>query len=135
VHKGIEYESVPFNSGTRNFPIGQIVDALSFSLMETTAYGAISYMRAWKNMVIDDQGNFGLPATYKKPVTLEGLDETGATVVTFQWLDCSPTRVESYDFDGSQTGHVSAQVTLAIDNVAVPQVGSGSTPTFTPTSS
>lgn len=114
---GIEFEPVAFNSGTRQFPNQRTVDSITMVLAEDTKYSVIRYLRAWKNLIIDDNGNYGLPAQYKMPIQLQPFDSTGKSNMTFSWSGCCPSHVDAYDFDGSTTKHVTCSVTFVVDGM------------------
>jgi hypothetical protein len=115
-HKGLDYEPAPFNAGSRNFPTARVTDGITITFAETSGYDVIRLFRSWKNLVIDDDGNFGLPSQWKKDITLSPLDETGDSVGSFRYTGCSPARVDPYEYDGAHTSHVSAVVSFSVDN-------------------
>jgi len=112
---GINFEPAVFNSGERQFPNLRTIGAITISFIEDTNYSILQYLRAWKNLIIDDDGNYGLPASYKKQIQLQPYDETGQSNITLSWSFCAPSQIEPYDFDGSQTRHVTCSVTFVVD--------------------
>lgn len=126
--KAVEIEPVVFNAGVRHFPTGWSVDNLMITFVEALKYDVVVAIRKWIDAVVDDDGNYSLPATYKKPVTLEGLGYDGKTQCTFEWTDCMPQRLDGYEWDGSASNHLSPALALSVDGVKAPQLASSSTP-------
>lgn len=124
---GASFEPAPFNSGERQFPNMRTIGQITMTLAEDTNYSVIQYLRAWKNLIVDDNGNYGLPSNYKKQIQLQPLDETGASNFTFSWQGCAPTQVDAYDFDGSVSKHVSCNVVFVVDSMDPFSVSSTST--------
>lgn len=118
--KAIESEPVPFNSGIRTFPTGFSVDALTLTFYENIKYDVAKSFRAWIDAVVDDDGNFSLPAVYKKEMRLEGLGYDGSTLVTYVWQDCMPQRLDGYDWDGASTNHISPTLSMHVDSAKAP---------------
>jgi hypothetical protein len=125
--KAIEIEPIVFEGGVRHFPTGWSVDNLTIVFAEDIKYTVVRAFRSWIDTIISDTGEFGIPGGqkgYKKNVTLEALDETGATVQTFTWTDCSPQRLDGYDWDGTQTMHVTPSLTMAVDGLTLQNANS-----------
>lgn len=122
--KAIEIEPVPFNAGTRNFPTGWSTDVLTLTFFENISYDVAVAFRSWIDKVIDDDGNFELPANYKKEMKLEALGYDGKTLVTYKWKDCMPQRQDGYDWDGSATNHISPTLIVHVDTAVKPTFGS-----------
>lgn len=120
-HKGIEYEPAVFAGSSRHFAVGFAVDALNMVLAETLSYDVVKAFRSWMDIVIDADGNYGLPAKYKKTIRLQPLTEGDDTAVTFAWSGCSPQRIEGYDYDGSQTNHIQSTITMSVDTAIAPE--------------
>jgi hypothetical protein len=116
---GINFEAAAFNSGERQFPNLRTIDIINMVLMEDTNYSVIQYLRAWKNLIIDDQGNYGLPSTYMLPIQLQPYDFTGNSNITLSWPNCAPSRIDSLDFDGTASKHVTCAVAF-ITNIMDP---------------
>ena len=114
---GVNFEGAAFNSGERQFPNMRTIEPISMTLAEDTSMSVITYLRAWKNLVIDDNGNYGLPSVYKQALMLQTFDETGAVAKTLTYQGCAPSRVDALDFDGSQTRHVQVNVAFVVDYV------------------
>jgi hypothetical protein len=114
---GINFEAAPFNSSERQFPNLRTIGQIQMVLAENTSFVVIQFLEAWRLLIIDDNGNYGLPSAYKQPISLQPLDETGAANVTLTWEGCNPTVVDSYTFDGSSSHHVSCSVTFTVDQM------------------
>jgi hypothetical protein len=115
--KGVAYEPAAFNAGERKFPAARTLDTLGITFIEDTSYNVFQYLMAWKQAVVDDYGNFGLPKDYKKKIQLDSLDEQGNVILSFSYSYCSPTRIDSIDFDGTATKFVQINAYFEVDNV------------------
>lgn len=122
--KAIEVEPVPFNAGVRFFPTGMSTDTLTLTFYENIKFDVAQSFRSWIDSVVDDEGNFGLPANYKKEIKLESLGFDGKTLATFAWRDCMPLRMDGYDWDGASTNHISPSISMNVDGVKKPVIAS-----------
>ena len=127
-HRGIMYEQTPFQAGARNFPTGFHTDNIQIVVVENDRFLFTQVIRAWAALVIDLTGAYGLPATYKKSITVDALDETGAVLETFSWDFCSPTVQDPFDWDGASTHYLLTGCGFVTDG---PRTASTSTPTGT----
>jgi hypothetical protein len=114
---GVSFEAAPYNAGERQFAVMRTIDALQISFAETTNFDVMKYLRAWKNLIIDDVGNFGLPASYKQNIQLQPLDETGEAILTYSWQGCAPSHIDVITFDGSTSHHVLVNATFTVDSL------------------
>jgi len=114
---GVSFEDSPYNAGVRQFPSARTIEQIQIQLVEDTSLTVLKYLRAWKDLVVDDQGNFGLPSKWKQVISLEPLDETGKSVGTLSWTGCGPTRIDSLNFDGASSRHISINVTFVVDAI------------------
>jgi hypothetical protein len=115
--QSLAYEPAPYNAGERKFPSVRTLDVIGISFLEDTSYSVLNYLLGWKNLVVDDSGNFGLPAIYKKQIQLDSLDVQGNVIKSFYYPYCSPTRIDSIDFDGTATKPIMINAYFEVDNV------------------
>ena len=114
---GVSFEASPYNAGERQFAVMRTIDALQMTFAETSGFDVMKYFRAWKDLVLNDDGDFGLPGVYKQAIKLEPLDETGKSIITYTWQGCAPSRIDPIAFDGSSTHHVTESVLFTVDSL------------------
>ncbi len=132
--KNLDVEPIVFQAGVRHFPTGWSVDNISLTFAEDISYDVASAFRSWIDIVVSDNGVFGLPGGtngYKQQISLQAIDYTGAVDCTFTWTDCMPAKIDGYDFDGTATQHIMPTVSFAVDSIGVLTLGNTATPTFT----
>ena len=111
----LDSEAVPFQSGSRNFPVGAVSDTMSIQFIEDSNLSVTQYFLNWRALVRDSLGNFGLPSKYKQAVSLTPVGFDGSDVGVFSWASCWPLHITVADFDGMVNGYTSVTVTLAVD--------------------
>lgn len=114
---GIAFEPVPYNAGERKYPATRTLDVIGITFVEDQNYSVLTYFKAWKDLVVDDSGNFGLPSTYKKQLQLDSLNEQGEVIHSFTYPYCAPTRVDSLEFDGTVSRFLPVTIYFEVDNV------------------
>lgn len=114
---GVTFEDAAFNAGTRSFPSSRTVDQIQIQLAENTSLDVLNYLRDWKNKIVNDRGDFGLPSEWKKDISIELMDETGQVIDKLSWYGCGPTRVDALTFDSMSSRHISINVTFVVDGM------------------
>jgi hypothetical protein len=115
---GVSFEDSPFNASTRQFPSARTLEQIQIQLVEDTSFTVLHYLRAWKDLIVNDRGDFGLPSKWKQNISIEPQDETGKKAGTLTWTGCGPTRIDALTFDGNSSRHVSINVTFVTDSMA-----------------
>jgi hypothetical protein len=113
---GIDYEQAPYNSGLRNFPVGRHIDAITVQVVENQKLSFWRYIIAWQLLIIDKKGNYGLPKDYKKPITMDAMDEGGNTIARFGWKDCSPQKPDQLEWDGAHSSYMANSCSFMVDS-------------------
>jgi hypothetical protein len=114
---GVAFEPSPYNAGERKFPAARTLDVVGISFIETSKYQVLNYMWAWKRLVVQENGNFGMPANYKKPIQLDAFNQQGIRTRSFRYPYCAPSRIDNLEFDGSGTKAITVNVVFEVDNV------------------
>lgn len=115
-HKTIEHEEVFYNSGHRFFPTGTQIAPLAVTFLENEAFTVAQFYTAWRNLVIFENGNFGLPKDFCKPLTFTPLTSQNKEVLPRLYEDCFPISLEGEQFDGASTNFITSTITFLSNN-------------------
>lgn len=83
----------------------QDISDLSVSFYEDNAGNSAQYIERWRQLIRDDNGNFGIPSPttasgYYKPISVYVLGPNSRVLLELIFLDCWPTTRESYRYSG-----------------------------------
>lgn len=109
-----------FTSGTvRHYPGMQDIDQIAITFYESHDYKVTQWLKTWTNQVKDDNGNFGLPVTYKRNIVLNMFSKASTQpvhVVTYG--GCWPTDKGAFELNYSdETGRMVIQANFSVDTV------------------
>ena len=101
-----------------NFPGRVNVDSFAIKFYEDSDYTVTNYLIMWRQKVINDVGDYGLPAQYKKPIVCWAYNCTGEKQTTFKLLGCFPEKIGGYNFDNSNSGLITLNCAFSCDWVS-----------------
>jgi hypothetical protein len=103
----------------RHYAGAYSADQLTLTIYsDQTGYG-VDYINKWQRTIVTENGYFSLPSRYKRNVVVSLLDAKAQTVVTFTFVGCWPTGVESYNLEGGNATVLHTTVQLSCDNVLI----------------
>ncbi len=109
-----------FNTGSNTYyPGTNDIDALSITFYETYDYRVSQWLRQWRLLVVHDDGNYGVPAEYKKKMFVQMYSSQGNIAQTLTYHGTWPTDKEaislSYD---DETGRITVDAQFSVDSMS-----------------
>lgn len=114
-HIGINSVQRFYSARTINFPGRMSVSSFTINFYETDTYQVTDYLALWRNNVVNDNANFGLPCDYKKDVRLFAFDYQGNYAAKFILSGVYPELVSSYSYDGTTSDRLKVSCTFSVD--------------------
>jgi hypothetical protein len=97
-----------------SFPTHGTVDDVTITFVEDSSYSITSYLEIWRNTVLSNNGDFGLPYDYQKTITLEPLDETGKVKAIYKFINCYPVSRHALEYSGESTALAKVSATFKV---------------------
>lgn len=114
-HVGINSVQRFYSARTINFPGRLSVSSFTINFYETDTYQVTDYLSLWRNNVVNDNANFGLPRDYKKDVFLFAFDFQGNNTAKFILSGVYPENVQAYSYDGTSSDRLKVGCTFSVD--------------------
>lgn len=105
--------------GQMYFPKDRNVDAMTMTFYEDLTYTVYKYFQTWRNRVLDNNGNYGLPVNYKRTIQVIMNDYAGSDALTVTYNGCWPTRPADMTPDGETSGRIIATCLFSVDNMTL----------------
>lgn len=110
----ITEETEFFGGSSDYFATTTTIGDLSMTFFETGDYDVLEYLYHWQMLVVDTDGNYGLPAVYKKPITIEALKVTGKVGKIFRLLKCWVLTVTPLEYTSASSERIICTATLKV---------------------
>lgn len=109
-----------FVAGTNlHYPKDFNVPPLSLTFHEEKSYSALRYLNAWRQLVVDNAGNYGIPKDYKRDLKITLVDLNGKDAMTITYIGCWPTHPMGYTLDSDSSHLVVTMCTFSVDKVRI----------------
>lgn len=92
------------------------VGGASIKLYTDVSGISFNYPNAWLRSIRRNDGQWGLPASYKKDIIIFVLDSTRQVVVDIRLVGCFPNTWQSYNFEASASSPLFTSLDLSVDD-------------------
>lgn len=124
--QGIDIPQVTVSSNPRkysgrdlNFPGRVNVQSFSIQFYEDRNYNVTNYLNLWKQAIVNDNGDYGLPVQYKKPIRVYSYDEDGFKRILFSMWECYPETTQGYSYSSANSGRIVLSASFSCDWVSI----------------
>lgn len=124
--EGIDIPSIGITSNPRkycgrdiNYPGRVNVDSFNVRFYEDRKYLTTNYLTMWRQLVVNDAGDYGLPVDYKKVIKCYAYDSFGFKHILFKMHGCYPEKASGYSYAGSNNGRIIVNCSFSCDWVAI----------------
>jgi hypothetical protein len=111
-----------FGGGTNTyFPEFNDISAVDMTFYETTDYRSLKFLYNWRSLVLDSNGNYGLPegpAGYKKTIKIEfyGMENSISPVWVGKLKGIWPTEISPQTLTYSSKERIQIQASFSVDS-------------------
>ncbi len=92
------------------------VGSASLKLYTDVSGMSFNYANAWIRSIRRNDGQWGLPASYKKDIVVYILDSTREVVVDIRLVGCYPTSWQSYSLEATSASPLFTLLELSVDD-------------------
>lgn len=113
--QSITTEDETWAAWQRNFPTGSTVEDVSLTFVEDNELTVTEYLRQWRRVVHDENGDFGQPGGddgYWKRIIFYPLDTAGKRIRKYTVTDTYPIIVSPYEYDGESSTYLLVTATF-----------------------
>lgn len=117
----------PTDGSMTYYPDTSDIDGLNCTFYESFDLRVCAWLRAWRKLVVDNEGNYGVPAIYKKEVVVQlySCDDLRTPIKTMRYHGIFPTDQTpltlSYD---EESGRITVEAQFSADSMEVEEDGS-----------
>ncbi len=109
-----------FNGASnRHYPGISEISAFAMTFYEDNMFSATKYLYAWKSLVVDTNGIYGVPADYKKDLRLRMYDIQDHIMFNGTLQECWPTNISSYSLNYNDSNRLTISAQFATDGSTV----------------
>ena len=116
----LNIESVPRHNGytSIHFPGFNNLQSVNIAFYETEDYLVTKYLRSWQRLVIDKNGNYGVPSSFKQNIVFRcyGWSDTTTPKLEGTLVGCWPTTQSDLAMDYTTSGRVVVSCAFAVDD-------------------
>jgi len=87
-------------------------------MYEDIKFTSIAYIGTWKGQVVNNQGIYGVPASYKGTITITPTDATGAALGRFTLHGVWPTDTDTLSFISGTAERIVITQTFSVDSLS-----------------
>lgn len=99
------------------FPDFNNIASSSITLYEDQYYSALFYIMSWRNLVIDQEGNYGLPIEYKRNIDIEiySIFDSSEPTIVGTLYGVWPSEISAFEYSYEGQDRIKLQVDFSVD--------------------
>lgn len=106
------------------YPEATDIDGINITFYETFDFRVTNWLHSWRKLVVDDDGNHGPPALFKKEIIfrLYARDNLSKPSMTMIYTGCAPTDQTAYELSyEDETGRITIEAQFSVDRMEMKQ--------------
>lgn len=120
----VTFRKIPSKSRYRtgknaNYADNSEIDGITIVFFETADFQVTKWLKKWREMVFHPDGTYGLPAQFKKDITVQllGIDSMSPKM-TVKYTGCWPTDQSPWALDyEAADGRIKVEAQFAVDDM------------------
>lgn len=110
-----------YNEGSNSyFPETSDIDGINITFYEAADFRVTNFIKLWRKLIKDADGNYGMPDTYKKEIhaKLFSQDNMSSPIKTLKYIGCAPTDQTAFELQyDDATGRITVEVQFSVDSM------------------
>lgn len=104
-----------------HYPGFNKLSSLNIKFYETENYDVIKYLRSWQRLIIDKNGNYGYPASFKQNIQLfcYNWTTTDTPTLTGTLTGCWPIQVTPIPLNYQESNRITTSCTFSVDDSVI----------------